>query len=653
MAGSLSMSKTEQIIVEFFVKCLHIILEARIPCSSSNSSSQPGRDSPSPASSSSSKDRWFNLVLGDCPAALESAEPWRRGPGDHPPMVVDILLDRSSGDHRFRGGGGPGTPDSWSEGEVEDSYGTVLERWTISHERFSQRRSGSSSSHALEVPGIYKRATILMRTLYCSVRTLPAHRLFHLATSSSQSRSFSLGFKVWASPPPLLPDEAAMEVRGFAPVETPMGRLAVSVAYRHTTAVTALEVTPAILPRIIADYVGSPTTDPLRRLSADSFTGSVPCGGISGRRGVHVVSVPTSVPSPPSGIGRRHSWGGGLNKLQSPTLLPPSSPSFGSSPSSRQHSPVAPPTTRTNHSQPIPIYEQQQQRSRLSPPNPSPPGTCHSLESSLARYLPRHSTAPVSIPKPSSVRGLHDRSALPPPTPRRSFEQPPQHVYASSNLSGARGDVPPRLSASTLAESMLLISPPHPYQSSQGDEGPPSGVKRSLYGSPRVSLSRSSSKLRDDTDDEEFACPFAVDEDDEELQSRSPRTRHTNVFEASGPKSQHAAVGALVRLLKSAPPLQGRSWSLAGGEVDMAAVASPEATHQVVRSKSRPIPGAVQQHRYQASVAAYQAPHHVYRQQQMTKSLKTTSEALEELEVYKDLRKFILTEQGSVQASRQ
>jgi autophagy-related protein 13 len=130
----------------------------------------------------------------------------------------------------------------------------------------------------------------MLRSLYCLVRTLPAFRLFKLANSSSHSRSFSLSYTVSsASLAVSEQDEGAMIKCNLTPIETQWGRLCISSMYRNATAVTALEVTPRILSRIIADYVGSPTTDPLRRFTS---VGSLPSGGLSGRHGVHVVSLP-------------------------------------------------------------------------------------------------------------------------------------------------------------------------------------------------------------------------------------------------------------------------------------------------------------------------------------------------------------------------
>ncbi|XP_042390015.1 autophagy-related protein 13b-like isoform X2 [Zingiber officinale] len=84
----------EQVITEFFAKSLHIILESRSPyVSSRNHSVDHFISSPSSSSSLSSsrpRDKWFNLALQDCPAALENFDIWRQS--NLEPLVVDIIL---------------------------------------------------------------------------------------------------------------------------------------------------------------------------------------------------------------------------------------------------------------------------------------------------------------------------------------------------------------------------------------------------------------------------------------------------------------------------------------------------------------------------------------------------------------------------------
>ncbi|KAL2611800.1 hypothetical protein R1flu_023492 [Riccia fluitans] len=680
MSQSNERSKVEQIVAEFYAKSLHIILDSRIPSlSPQNYLEESHHSAASSSPRSKTTNKWFNLEMENCPALAECVEPWKRGCLE--PMTVDILLQQPSGELpspsscgggglRYYKGSSPNreniSGDSWS-GDIEGCASpiglcrTILERWVI-HYTGRKRSvgggggSGSSkpgsgegatgvgvsrgagggaplphpSSHTVESPVVYKRAVIMLRSLYCTMRTLPSHRLFRLVNSSHHSRSFSLSYRVSASPPPLSDsDQAAMMNNSLSltPIETMWGRMCISVNYRHTTAVTALEITPPMEPRIITDYVGSPHTNPIRKFHS---VGAVPSGGISGRRGVHVVSLPSSVPSSPSGpsFDRRHSWSSGLAKvhLQQPLGVSPSfrssrspSPSVptdfnpscspaahSASPSHNLHLQLSPrtspsrpsiprqyssqPSSFHHPSQPIPITEHGRSPPFSASPSPSPP----------THYNSAPRSAPVSIPRPSSARPYlassprrlegptHPRSQYPPPSPGRNLDSFPRSVSSASkqwtvpgtnlhvtNLEGK--DAPPRLSISDWAvNSSLLLSPAHPFHPHQvtgedkGDGGPPSGLKRSLYAPPRLLLpSRGVSKVEtlDDGDDAEFSCPFAVDDEEaESYRSRmdSPKVRQSaDAFEAVGQvhqRSQDAAVGALVRILKAAPPL--RPWSL-------------------------------------------------------------------------------------------
>jgi hypothetical protein len=78
-----------------------------------------------------------------------------------------------------------GAPDASSAGGM-----VLLERWVLAHERAAaldvpssptqlpRRPSLFESARSLEVPVIYKRTVIMLRSLYALLRTLPAHRLF-------------------------------------------------------------------------------------------------------------------------------------------------------------------------------------------------------------------------------------------------------------------------------------------------------------------------------------------------------------------------------------------------------------------------------------------------------------------------------------------
>lgn len=641
-------AKIEQIVAEYYAKALHIVLEARIP--------QQQNEGYGSHRGGTTTNKWFNLELDSFAHVLESVEPWKRGVCQEP-MVVDIWLHQPSSPGQEQQ-----TPNKWSSssprqrlraeswGGDEDIAGSslLLERWVVHYERkkgswlgfgpavkggvgvpvehASSPEGGAGDggaavspplSHALERPVVYKRTVIMLRSLYCLVRTLPAFRLFKLATSSSHSRSFSLSYTVSSAPATTLSeqDESAMMKCNLTPIETQWGRLCIYSLYRNATAVTALEVTPRILSRIIPDYVGSPTTDTLRRFPS---VGSLPSPGLSVRgQGVHVVQLPGSVPNSPSGaFGRRHSWSGGINKVQSQPPPLPISPSYKSSSPSPSHpyhhdfqnsppktphyfhhspspsgthqpsnlSPRNSPLQRQfvhhhphHDSQPIPIHPR---RSPPFSPSPSPSPPQHG-------YNSRSKSDPVTIPRPHTnlnrpsviVRSSADphhqsRSPLPPPSPQTrllektlSFNSRLQSGNSAGHVSNLSLDskIAPRS-----ADSSQLVSPssrprrPQNFGEDQGDELALSGLKRSVYSPPGLALrefraSRVSSQNREDPEDVE--CPFAIDNvESEDYTSRvgSPRPKVPDSpdFQGSTPGS---AVGALVRILKGAAPLRQQS----------------------------------------------------------------------------------------------
>ncbi|KAL0343139.1 UNVERIFIED_CONTAM: Autophagy-related protein 13b [Sesamum angustifolium] len=184
-------AKMEQIITEFFAKSLHIILESRSPYVSSrnNYSGEQVLSSPSPSSSPSSssfkpRDKWFNLALRDCPAALENIDFWRQS--NLEPMIVDVILMQRPNDwdpSSFSPKRGLARNSSGKEryyyGSDNDECGCeaknekIIERWVLQYESkksggngggsSGSKRSSSTSSHAL-----YKKSILLLRSFLVS-----------------------------------------------------------------------------------------------------------------------------------------------------------------------------------------------------------------------------------------------------------------------------------------------------------------------------------------------------------------------------------------------------------------------------------------------------------------------------------------------------
>nr|XP_024400476.1 uncharacterized protein LOC112294368 isoform X2 [Physcomitrium patens] len=285
----------------------------------------------------------------------------------HEPMVVDIFFHEpteamevpsssscgnESSNRRRRSDEWSESPqrvpnlrgESWSDGSDGAIFSparevslTLLERWVVSYDQTKQpfaegdspvdedfsslgQKRGLSPSAApahnvLEFPVVYKRVVIMLRSLYCLARTLPAFRLFNPPNSVSHSPRFSLSYMVSHAPPALSEqDRSGMTNCNLTPIETQWGRLCIAAMYKNVIAVSALQVTPQFVPEIIPNYLDSPTTQPLRRIDR---VGSFPeSRGRSDGRGTCVAPSSGSAPnSPTSVLGRLYSWSGGIRKI--------------------------------------------------------------------------------------------------------------------------------------------------------------------------------------------------------------------------------------------------------------------------------------------------------------------------------------------------
>ncbi|MCO5584496.1 hypothetical protein L7F22_038424 [Adiantum nelumboides] len=482
-------SKVEQIVVEFFAKSLHIILESRIP-SLGGESDYLGSSASSSTSGPKARDRWFNLALGDCTTALENFEPWRRSLSD--PMIVDIVLDHSKFAEMKSTVPRVSTtePSHWARGSPQpeglsttSNKVTILERWTV---QFEQRRRSSTASsspalkvalvskpapgrdasrvgpavtqevqvdskeewlrlqkirsdesaarggaplpaHVTEVSAVYKRTVVMLRSLYSTCRLLPAYRMFRMSSSPTNCCDFTLSYRVLSSAAPFSERESRdMSMHSFTSVETAFGRMSLSVQYRLTTAVIALEVVPSIPHCIIPDYVGSPSTDPLKRFTGEPH--SLPVRGTSIGQGMRMISVPSSLQnSPPwSGIGRRHSWSGRIHQMQ-PALQPPSSPSYRISRSPSPSYPFHPSPSPPHPPSPYSPFSQKQPSSDLSF---SPLGSPHSSAD-------RHPGISTRVSQPISI----DSRCSPPFSPSPS-PSPPTMYRGSQPVSIPKSSQP-------------------------------------------------------------------------------------------------------------------------------------------------------------------------------------------------------------------
>ncbi|CAK7324318.1 unnamed protein product [Dovyalis caffra] len=546
--------KLEQIISQFLLKSLHIILDSRIPSLHPHDRSGD-LSSISPVKKS---DKWFNLVLGDRPAALDNLNFWHRNLMD--PMIIDVILVHqtspasSSMDNLYAE---PGT-----------SVETVIERWVVHYEslRVMPPQTGESSASYKKT---YKKSIILLRSLYSHMRLLPAYRIFRQLSSSNQSYNFDIIYKVSSFCEPFSrADEEVMKELSFVPVEALPGRLCVSVTYRSTLLSDfKLEPVTTMPPKIIMDYVGSPTTDPLR-----SFPSS--------EKGVGATSFPligmqTPVSSP---FQRPHSWSSGYHRAAHLMNQP-----LGGSPPAYRTSRMScdfpsPPTDiyghrAQNYRPPTPQKGNCYDEYQLSPPfsplmSPSTPTHFYSGSPVLAHVTSE--TAPVTIPFPISGRSSRylspnfsdsSRHSLPPLSPRStrhdsSSQESPSGIRSIKKSEAIRFSELNSGNVNHCSGQKLL-------KDSKDDSGRFSGLLSSS-GSPRFGFSRSSSRLsfQDDLDDDDFSCPFDVDDVDTSDSHASQNLDGKKNLESSshtasiGKKSQDAAVGILVHMLRTAPPLR-------------------------------------------------------------------------------------------------
>ena len=440
------LAKMEQIITEFFAKSRQIILESRCPhVSSGNYSGEQMMSSPSPSSSSSSsssirgRDKWFNLALRDCPAAIESIDFWRQS--NLEPMVVDVILVQRlsdwdpmsysprrdlvrtlSGKERF--------PNFWSS--EDDEFGCdmktekIIERWVVQYESRKGGRdcsSGSKRSIAPSLHTLYKKSILLLRSLYAMVRLLPAYKLYRDLISSGQILTFNLAHRVSSFVEPFNHrEESETQQFEFTPVETFFGRLCLSVTYCSSLLDVSSEPSTSMTPQFIQDYVGSPMADPLKRLPSFPVPQGSPCS---------------------SPFGRHHSWSQDFYTPLPPSALPSPSPAYSDSRASisKPNSHCLPPRSLPRH---LPETPQRHKNNTnldeywpsIFSPSPSTSPPAHLPSSHKSKALLRSESAPVSIPasKLGSTPLSNNNQILPLSPPLKDTRHSASKTQRSSGL---------------------------------------------------------------------------------------------------------------------------------------------------------------------------------------------------------------------------
>ncbi|XP_073142629.1 autophagy-related protein 13a [Henckelia pumila] len=531
----------EQILNQFLLKSLHVILDSRVPASRPPSRSTEVRKS----------DKWFNLALGDRPAAMESLSFWNRSLME--PMIIDIILvtetQNSLPDH-----------DSLATLAPELSTETVVERWIVQYESL---RSSSPQIVDASYKKTYKKSIVLLRTVYSMLRLLPAYKAFRKLCSVNRDCHFDINYKVYSFCSPFSrEEEQSMKKYNFTPIDAQQGRLSVSVIYHEDLSDFNLDSGISCPPEIITDYVGSPLTPPMMAFPSTSVKGA--------RATSFPIRVRESTSASP--FQRPHSWASGIHRdgYSQPYQAFGGSPPLHRSPYEYSTSPTDIQSNRLQ-TQRFPAYHKSLSDDLLSPPlssSPSPSPPAYFSAGNPTHIRMRSETAPVSIPHPMMGRSprylspnLSDssRHSLPPPSPRNTKYDPSPHGSPSGIRSIKKQD--------SLRAGELCFGPVNLGQKISRDAKEDSGRFSSLQSSnssPRVGFSRSSSRLsfQDDLGDCDFSCPFIVDDVDSTDFQTSQNLDGANVSEVTSQssstvkKSQDAAVAALVHMLKTAPPLR-------------------------------------------------------------------------------------------------
>ncbi|GAB2293901.1 hypothetical protein Dimus_028113 [Dionaea muscipula] len=554
--------RVEQIVSQFLLKASQVILESRIP------SLRP-RDRGGELSASSrlkKSEKWFNLALGDRPASLENLHILHRNLMD--PTVIDVIVVR-------RGQAGSSRDDLYGGEPLKGiAVETVIERWVIQYENMRVLPAQNSDASVL-YKKMYKKAIILLRSLQSMTKLLPAYRIFRHLSSANQSCKYDVMYKVSSfSDPFSREEEQMMKQYRFVPVEGVNGCLCVSVTYRPVLSDFDVEGSTSFPPMIIANYVGSPATDPMRVLPSKE-KGFRPTS-FPARGAAAAAAAARSPPSVP--VLRPHTWSAGIHAATNFQNLP-----FSGSPPVRRgsFSPgdfSSPPKNiigQRLHGNRLPSghYKTSSFEEQLSPPfspasSPSPPAFLLGHSPSQSRLRPESS--PVAIPHPMMNRSPRylspnnsdpNRHSLPPLSPRHAKTDPCSQDSPSQSGIRSSSKLGPGESYSGMAGSKV-------GRDSREDSGHFSGLLSS-GSSPRVGFSRSSSRVsfQDDLDECDFSLPFDVDDVDTcdpvssqgQVNPSSDARRGLDFASPTfsmGRTSQDAAVGALVQMLRTAPPLR-------------------------------------------------------------------------------------------------
>lgn len=194
----------EQLVGQAFVKAAHIILDGRVSRHDADrKTARKGRS-------------WFNIHVDELSDAKGRVEQWKSEANLGLPLVLDIFVCPASLKHPL------------STSLSDESKMTLVERWCIGYVPIVAKPPLLGQSYRRSSPrALYKRMSLMMRSLYSLLRMLPAQRL-RIIAERNEYEEFVLDYRIHSSVRKIDDHADAYE---FAPVETADGRFTVKVMY--------------------------------------------------------------------------------------------------------------------------------------------------------------------------------------------------------------------------------------------------------------------------------------------------------------------------------------------------------------------------------------------------------------------------------------
>ncbi|KAK8301631.1 hypothetical protein V6Z11_D04G033100 [Gossypium hirsutum] len=574
-------AKLEQIITEFFYKSLLIILESRSPyVSSRNYSGEQIMSSPSSSSSSSSgvrpRDKWFNLALRECPSELENFDLCRQS--NFEPVVSDVILEQKPLDwdpvtfspkRDLVKHSSSKDKNSFFWNSDQEESGCEAKGEKVIERWFVQHesRKGSDCSSGSRRSSSNNLSALYMK-LILLLRSL--YVTFRLLPAYKIFRDLNSSGQIRAFK--LVPRVSSSDEYFTQKDEAEMQRIWIT-----PVDTSCGRLCLSVLYRSSISDKSSMSSTPMSPQFIPDYVGSPLTDPL--RR---FPSLPVSQGSPSSlPFSRRHSWSFDLYKASPPSVSLSPSPTHSESHALKN--------TNFDEYWPSPNFS--------ASPSPSPP--IRVPGGHLSKALLRSESAPVNI----SVRKLAGTPAL---SCKQNLPSPPLKI-SRADISWTDNNMGPMKSGATIEKL---------FSFGKGDEAP----------------------IQDDFDDSEFPCPFDVEYDDMDPGSRPDsydrRGNPSDPNEAGlfmNRKSQDAAVGALVRMLKKAPPLRQDIPS----SINFSEASRPEMWNNNIQEKNQNTEAVTVEHDVSSIITS----------SRLVASM-TTADALEELRSYKEMKNLLLSEGG-------